>query len=128
MAISLKTIHKMILNVEERVKRNHALADIKLNAVLTAIKEGERRTMAKIDDVIAAVQEETTIVASVGVLLDKLTGMVVDLREELVAAAGDTAKVDELLTAVEANKDVLRAAVLKNTPEEGTVDEHGLTT
>jgi predicted metal-dependent enzyme (double-stranded beta helix superfamily) len=89
----------------------------------------ETLLMARIDDVIAAVAEETSVIASVGVLLDKLTADIADLREDLVEAEGDTAKVDELLDAVEANKDLLRAAVIRNTPAEGEepVDEHGLT-
>jgi predicted metal-dependent enzyme (double-stranded beta helix superfamily) len=128
-SITLKMIGKMLINIEDRIKRDKASMEIKFDRLNTKLSMLETLLMARIDDVIAAVAEETSVIASVGVLLDKLTADIADLREDLVEAEGDTAKVDELLDAVEANKDLLRAAVIRNTPAEGEepVDEHGLT-
>jgi predicted metal-dependent enzyme (double-stranded beta helix superfamily) len=119
----------MLINIEDRIKRDKASMEIKFDRLNTKLSMLETLLMARIDDVITAVAEETSVIASVGVLLDKLTADIADLREDLVEAEGDTAKVDELLDAVEANKDLLRAAVIRNTPSEGEepVDEHGLT-
>jgi predicted transcriptional regulator len=142
--ISLKTIAKMIVNVENRIKSNQQVTESKLKDVYSKLAvvelKIEKQTklmdmlfvriqtlMARIDDVIAAVAEETTVIASVGVLLDKLTVAIADLKVDAEDGRVDAAKVDELFASVKANTDILRAAVVKNTPEEGTVDEHGLT-
>jgi uncharacterized coiled-coil protein SlyX len=133
-AITLKTISKMIVNVEKRIVDNQKaltkkldVLDLRVQVLTDLVKKLEGKLMAKIDDVIAAVAEETTVIASVGVLLDRLTAEIADLKEDAADGRVEAEKVDALYESVKANSDILRAAVVKNTPEEGSVDEHGLT-
>lgn len=64
--------------------------------------------MAKIDDLVKAVEDETT-------LLDGLTVLIQGLRDQLTQVGVDQAKLDSALVAVEANKQKLAAALQANT-------------
>jgi hypothetical protein len=112
--------------LEELVRRLADLVERALGATLVM----EELQMAKIDDLIGKVGEQTTVVGGVGVLLDTLATDLKAVRDQLAQAGADTARLDEVLGSVSANTDILRAAVARNTsaeePEAG--DIHGLTT
>jgi len=67
------------------------------------------KIMALLDDVIADVAEETTIVESVVTLLTSLS-------DQLKAAGTDPVKLAALKTQIDANKKALADAVIANTP------------
>lgn len=65
--------------------------------------------MATIDDILADVQSERTVIDSAITLLNNLTSM--------IASAGtDPAKLQAVIDTVEANKKALADAVVANTP------------
>ena len=65
--------------------------------------------MALLDDIIADVTEETTVVQSVVTLLQSLS-------DQLKAAGTDPVKLAALKTQIDANKAALAKAVVDNTP------------
>ena len=72
------------------------------------LQEMEERIMALLDDVIADVQEETTVIESVVTLLTSLSA-------QLAAAGTDPVKLAALKTQIDANKKALSDAVVANT-------------
>ncbi len=64
--------------------------------------------MTSLDDILQAVNDQVTVVASVETLLVKL-------HDELVAKGLDQAKLEEVFAKVVGNSDKLGAAVLANT-------------
>ena len=77
--------------------------------LLNKLLRMEKREIAKIDDVAAAVADETTVVASAVTLLGQLHDMI-------VAAGTDPVKLDAVIAAIAANKQTLADAVVANTP------------
>ena len=69
----------------------------------------EIRIMALLDDIIADVQEETTVIESVVTLLTSLS-------DQLKAAGTDPVKLEALKVQIDANKKALADAVVANTP------------
>ena len=69
----------------------------------------ENRIMALLDDVIADVAEETTVIESVVTLLTNLS-------QQLKDAGTDPVKLAALKTQIDANKAALAKAVVDNTP------------
>lgn len=65
--------------------------------------------MAKIDEVIAEVQEEASVIDSAVTLLRNIKAL-------LDAAGTDPAKLDQLKVMIDANTEKLAAAVVENTP------------
>ena len=65
--------------------------------------------MALVDDVLADVQDESTVIGSVEQLLTNLSA-------QLAAAGTDPAKLAQVKSAIDANKARLSAAVVANTP------------
>jgi len=63
--------------------------------------------MAKLDDILADVEAETTAVDSVSQLIK-------GLRDQIAAAAGDQAKIDAIFAKLEANKAALAEALAAN--------------
>ena len=68
-----------------------------------------KEQVAKIDDLLAGVQAEKTLVESVGKFIQ-------NLKEQLAACGLDDAKVAQIFDVVEANKAALSAALEANTP------------
>ena len=66
--------------------------------------------MHTLDEVLAMVAEQTTVVASTKTLLEQLKAM-------LEAAGSDPAKVNAVFDAIVANTDTLKAAIVENTPQ-----------
>jgi len=69
----------------------------------------ENRIMALLDDVIADVAEETTVIESVVTLLTNLS-------QQLKDAGTDPVKLAALKTQIDSNKAALAKAVVDNTP------------
>lgn len=76
---------------------------------LRIITIGEIQQMHNLDEVLAAVAEQTTVVESTKTLLEQLKAM-------LDAAGTDPAKINAVFDALAANTDALKAAVVANTP------------
>lgn len=76
---------------------------------LRIITIGEIQQMHNLDEVLAAVAEQTTVVESTKTLLEQLKAM-------LDAAGTDPAKVNAVFDAIAANTDALKAAIVANTP------------
>lgn len=91
----------------------------KLDSLLKQTTKTGEKMMAKMDDLITEVAEETSVITSAGVLLDGLTAQIQALRDDLAQAGIDTAKIDEVLAQMQANKAALAEAVTRNTPTEG---------
>lgn len=75
----------------------------------------ENQHMKNLDDLIADVTAQTTVVQSVSTLLSSLSAQL-----QAAVAAGDTAKIQQIATAMEANTASLSAAVTANTPAQTT--------
>jgi hypothetical protein len=88
----------------ERIER--ALAH--LTSLVALSLKLEVNTMAKIEDVTAAVAAESSVVNSVVTLLQQLS-------DQIKAAGTDGAALDAVVASINANKDALAAAVLANT-------------
>ena len=74
------------------------------------IQNNKLDTMAKsLDNLITLVNEQSTVVDSVVVLIT-------DLKAQVAAAAGDQAKIDEIFDKVLANQTDLSTAITANTP------------
>ena len=82
------------------------------------LKEEMKLMKISLDNLIAAVTDETTVVKSAVVLIDGLEQKVNDLSATLADQPAVQAKVDELATAISASKAELAAAVAANTPDE----------
>jgi uncharacterized protein YoxC len=92
--------------------------DTKLNkvlALLQGIKRQEKLIMATLDQVMADVQEESTVVDSLATLTAAIKAQLdAALANEVSPAA--QAKVDAIFAAIEANKQKMADAILANTP------------
>jgi hypothetical protein len=77
--------------------------------MLARISNMEAKEMAKIDDVANAVQQESAVDDSAIALLQNLTQMIRD-------AGTDPAKLDQVLSSIDANRQRLADAVAANTP------------
>jgi hypothetical protein len=84
-----------------------------LATATTAIQTGETKIMASIDDLVTAVDSETTLEGSVETLL---TGIAAQLK----AAGLDATKVNAVFDKVTANNAALTAAITANTPVDPT--------
>jgi hypothetical protein len=80
-----------------------------IQTATTAIQTGETKLMASIDDLTAAVAQETTLEGSVITLLN-------GIEAQLVAAGLDATKVNAVFDKVTANNTALQAAITANTP------------
>jgi hypothetical protein len=69
-------------------------------------KEGQ--IMASLDDVITDIEQQDTVI-------DGVTALINQLREDIKAAAGDQAKIDKIFASVEGQKAKLAAALVANT-------------
>jgi hypothetical protein len=81
----------------------------RLETATTAIQTGETKLMASIDDLVTAVDSETTLEGSLETLL---TGIAAQLK----AAGLDATKVNAVFDKVTANNAALTAAITANTP------------
>jgi hypothetical protein len=77
--------------------------------MLSQVLQKQDFTMAKIDDVIASVTAENTVIDSVVTLLQELSA-------QLASAGTDPAKLDSLKSTIDAKTQALAAAVVANTP------------
>lgn len=82
---------------------------VALRDMLSQVLQKQDLTMAKIDDVIASVTAENTVIDSVVALLQSLSS-------QLAAAGTDPAKLDSLKSTIDAKTTALAAAVVANTP------------
>ena len=87
----------------------HQKLDLLLNNLKILVRKGEIQ-MHTLDEVLAMVAEQTTVVASTKTLLEQLKAM-------LEAAGSDPAKVNAVFDAIVANTDTLKAAIVENTPQ-----------
>ena len=86
------------------------VADLEFYMKLNSADREEE--MKNVDELRAAVEAETSVIASTVALLDKLTTMIEDSKSDDAALA---AVIDE----IKANKEALAKAVVANTPAEG---------
>ena len=93
---------------------------VRIDKNLNILLKTEEELMSKIDDLVIAVSEQTTVVASAGALLDGLTVAISELRNDLSNAGMDTTKVDAVMEQIATNKQALSDAVARNTPAEET--------
>ena len=75
--------------------------------------------MATAQDVLDAVNDETTVEQSVITLLDHINASLADVKAQLAAAGADPAKLDAVISQINTNKAALADAVTRNTPAEG---------
>lgn len=85
----------------------------RFDAYLSRVTQMENITMATLDDVVAEVTAQTSIVASVKALVAGLQTQLAD-----AIASNDPAKVQAVLDALKANDAALAEAVPANTPAE----------
>lgn len=89
--------------------------DVIIKLLLKIIRK-EENIMATLDEVLAAVTEERTVVDGVSALLDQLKLMLDEaLARELTPA--QQAKVDAIFAAAQGNKTELATALLDHTPQ-----------
>jgi len=88
--------------------------DHKLDQLLS--KEDE--LMATAQDVLDAVNDETTVEQGVITLLDKINAQLTDVKARLTAAGADPAELDVVISQINTNKAALADAVTRNTPAE----------
>jgi hypothetical protein len=81
----------------------------KLDDILAALESMESNIMAKLDDIIADVADESTVDDSIITLLN-------NIAQQLKDAGQDPAKLQALQDAIDANKAKIAAAVAANTP------------
>lgn len=89
-----------------------ATVNAKLDAITAKITQLEKHVMAKLDDVIADVTAEGTVIDSVLTLIQGLKDQIANLG----LSTEDQAKVDAIFAQVEANKGKLASAIPANTP------------
>lgn len=110
-------IHGHLIEILEFCKGfQQKLLDLEQNQervikMLRVVNLKENFIMAKIDDVTAAVEAETAVDDSAIVLLNNLTAMI-------KAAGTDPAKLDALISTINANKQKMADAIVANTPAE----------
>lgn len=75
--------------------------------------------MARLDDVLADVTAETTMIAGVGTLVAGLRQQVADAVAAAGVSADDQAKIDAIFAAAEANKAALATALQASVPAGG---------
>ena len=78
--------------------------------------------MSKEAELLAAIQEETDAGTAVVMLLDKVVGDLADLKATMDPDA--SAKMDEAIAKIKANKDAWAAAVVRDTPSENVEADH----
>ena len=81
----------------------------KIMDMLRFLNKQEREIMATLDEVLSETARQTTIEASMEVLLKSLS-------DALKASGLDAAKVDAAFTTLKANNDAAAAAIVANTP------------
>jgi hypothetical protein len=81
----------------------------RIDANVKLLLEMEKKLMATAQDVLTAVQGETTVEQSVIALLDQISAM-------LQAAKTDPSVLDQVVSLVTSNKQALADAVTRNTP------------
>ena len=84
----------------------------KLDGLAQLIRQEGATIMATLDQVLATVTEETTIIESIGALIQGLKDQIANAG----LTAADQAKVDQIFATAEANKAALATAVVANTP------------
>lgn len=87
-----------------------ALQDIR--EVLHSIRKNQEKMMATLDQVLADVEDEKTVIASLVTFIQGLQTQIANLG----LSAADQAKVDAIFADAEANKAALAAAMTANTP------------
>lgn len=80
-----------------------------LVAILFKLNKLENKIMVAIDDLIADVQDESTVVNGIIALLNSISA-------QLAAAGTDQVKLQQLKDLIDANKAKISAAVTANTP------------
>ena len=95
-------------HIEQALKRVEQKLD-SLYLIVRLLVRLEIGQMAKMDDVITALGEETNAVIAVGQVVDNLVALV-------QAAGTDQAKIDAALATITANRDAIVAATLRGTP------------
>ena len=86
----------------------------KLDSIFDWLKQERERDMAKEQELLDRIQEETDAGTAMGMLLDKIAQDLSNLKGSLDPAA--QAKIDEAITRIQANKDSWIAKTLANTP------------
>lgn len=94
----------IILETLQLMVRRQSRAD----KVLVNVAKMERYEMSQLDDLLALVGEQGTVVASAITLLD-------ELKAKIDAAGTDPAKLAEISTLLSTQKDALAAAIVKDT-------------
>lgn len=87
-----------------------------LAGMLRIVIRNQEKIMATLDQVLAEVTEENTLIDSLSTLIDGLHTQVTDALSGTTLPAPVQAKVDAIFTAAENNKAKLTAAVKANTP------------
>ena len=82
------------------------------------IRNLEIKVMKTLDDISAEVQEETTLIDSVSLLVSGLKQQVSDALAGAAVPAATQAKIERIFAALEANKAKLSASLVANTPHE----------
>ncbi len=91
---------------------NHAADTEMLAAILKHIKQLER----KIDKMAATLDEVLVDVAAEATLIDGLSTLISSLKQQVIDAKGDQAKIEQIFADAEANKAALQKALTDNTP------------
>lgn len=78
--------------------------------LLLGLRAQGNEVMAKIDELLADVQAESTLIDGIGTLIQ-------GLKDQITAANGDAAKIEEAFAVAEQNKAKLAAALTANTSE-----------
>lgn len=80
------------------------------------LKEMEKRIMAKIEDVLQDIADESTLEDSILALVQTIQSQLADALANVKVPADVQAKIDQAFATLESNKAKLTAAVAANTP------------
>ncbi len=94
----------------------------RINFYLQILLEQGDYIMTKEAELLTAIQEETDAGTAVVMLLDKVVGDLADLKATMDPDA--SAKLDEAIAKIKANKDNWAAAVVRDTPSENPDAAH----
>lgn len=99
---------QLLQDLQQRITALEANT-LKIISMLKKSQQKEIQIMAKVQDVLTAVQEETTVTQSIITLLDQI-------KAALDAAGTDEAMLDQVKAMIDANKTAMADAVVRNTP------------
>lgn len=87
----------------------HPAVARRFDAIEAALSNMEKRIMAKIDDILTDVQDEST-------LDDSIITLLTNISQQLKDAGTDATKLQAVQDAIDANKAKISAAITANTP------------